>query len=326
MVNTSRLILEVGPVASVDGVYDRGAVLTAGAVYVSQADMEATAPAAGQFRAWPAGGYVRLGSSPAGQVTADVTEGATPADRTAAQVLKRLALLAGIPLADISAGDLAALDAANPAVVGIWLDDETTARAAMDRIAASVGAFYGFDGAGVLRMARLEVPAGAPVVALDVYDYRRDLARSAPKDNGVPVWIATVKHSKIWTVQPSDLAGVVTADRRAFLALESRAEFAQDTRIASRWLLSGAATFDTLLTSSADAAAEAARLLAIYKVQRDIYEATIPVEVLAGRTLRIGDVVSLAAPRFGLNNGRLFRLIGLRFELARNQVIFTLWG
>lgn len=326
MVNTSRLILEVGAVASVDALYDRGFPMTAGAVYSSLAELESTAPASNQYRAWPAGGYVRLGSQPAGLVTVDLTEGVAVADRNAAQVLRRLALLAGIPAGEISAADVAALAAANPAVVGIWIDGDVLAREAMDQIAASVGAFYGFDGAGVLRMARLAAPTGAPVVSLNVFDYRRDLSRSAPRDLGVPIWRATVTHSKSWTVQASDLAGGVAADRRAFLALETRSETASDATIKAQWLLAGDASFDTLLTSPADAAAEAARLLALHKTRRDLFEATVPLDALAGVSPRIGDVVSLTAPRFGLDAGRLFRLIGFRPELARNQAIFTLWG
>ena len=76
MVNTSLLIFEVGVCNSVDLVYSNGAALTAGAAYTSEADMEANAPAAGYFRAWPAGGYFRIGSYSAEQITADVSQGA----------------------------------------------------------------------------------------------------------------------------------------------------------------------------------------------------------------------------------------------------------
>src|SRR5574340_223539 len=70
LVNTSRLIYQVNDGAIITtnaAVYDNGVALTKGADYASQADMETNAPAAGAFRLWLAGGYFRLGSTPAGQ-------------------------------------------------------------------------------------------------------------------------------------------------------------------------------------------------------------------------------------------------------------------
>lgn len=325
-VNTARLIYETGAVTTVDAVYDRGVALTAGAVYASQADMEATAPAAGQFRAWPAGGYIRLGSTPAGLLTADLTQGAAPANRTAGQVLRQLAIDAGLPAGEVSAADVAALDAANGAVVGIWLTDEIKTREAMDQVAASVGAFYGFDGSGVLRMGRLTAPAGAPVATLDPWTYKRGISRRAPRDAGVPAWRVLLKHSKIWNTQPTDLAGAVTADRRAYLANEYRTEVASDAAIKTQWLMSGEAEVATLLTSAADASTEAARLLALYKARRDVFDVPVPMEFIAANNLNIMDLVSLVCPRFGMSAGRLFRVIGKRVELGKNQAILTLWG
>ncbi|MFC7515100.1 hypothetical protein ACFQUU_08800 [Herbaspirillum sp. GCM10030257] len=326
LVNTLRLIYEVGVAATVDAVYDRGLVLTAGAAYASQADMEANAPAAGQYRAWAAGGYIRLGSNPAGLITADLTQGATAAARTAGQILQQLALSAGLTAGEVSAADVTALDALNSAVVGIWLDGETTFREAMDQVAASIGAYYAFDSTGLLRMGRLSTPAGAPVATLELYDYKRDVQRQAPRDNGVPIWRATVRHSRIWNVQGSDLAGGVAADRRAYLAEEARAEKTEDAAIKTQWTLAGEAEFETLLTSAADAQAEAARLLALYKVRRDIFEVPVPISYLSANPLRIMDLVQMKMPRFGMAAGRLFRVLGIRIELGNKQALLTLWG
>lgn len=325
-VNTSRLIYETGIVSTVDAVYDRGVLLTAGAAYASQNDMETNAPAAGQYRAWPAGGYIRLGSTPAGLLTADLTQGAAAANRTAAQILNQLAIDAGLTAAEVSNADVAALDASNSAVVGIWLEGEVTTREAMDKIAASVGAFYGFDGTGVLRMGRLLAPAGAPVATIDVFNYKRAIARRAPRDAGIPIWRLKVSHSKIGVTQPTDLAGAVTADRRAFLATEYRSETASDATVKTQWLLAGEVEVQTLLTASADASTEAARLLALYKVRRDIFDVPVPLEFITQNNLNMLDLVSLVCPRFGMSAGRLFRIIGKRVELGKNQAILTLWG
>lgn len=325
-VNTSRLIFETGICNSVDAVYDRGVALAAGAAYVSQADMETNAPAAGQYRAWPAGGYARLGSTPTGQVTADLTQGAAAGNRTVAQIIRQIALDIGLAAGEISAADVAALDAANSAVVGIWIQDETTALQAMDTVAASIGAWFGFDRSGVLRMGQLTAPAGVPAATLNDYDVLQ-LERRPARDIGLPTWRITVGHSRNYTPQPSDLAGSVTADRRVWLAAELRYEQASDAAIKTQWRLADEAQADGLLTTAAAASAEAARRLALYKVRRDILEVTVPSSFLRDNaSLELMSVVQLIYPRFGCAAGRLFRLIGMTFELKSATAVLSLWG
>lgn len=72
LVNASKLIYQVkdGPVDDISAVYDRGASLTKGSDYTSEAQMLSVAPTAGQYRCWLTGGYFRLGASPDGQITA----------------------------------------------------------------------------------------------------------------------------------------------------------------------------------------------------------------------------------------------------------------
>lgn len=321
-VNTSRLIFEVGVCTSVEAVYDRGLALTAGAAYATLADLEATAPAAGQYRTHVASGFIRLGSAPAGLVTVDLTNGPT----SAAQIINRLALDAGVPAGEISAADVTALDALNAAPCGIWLEGDVTVQDAVDQIAASVGAFVAYDTAGLLRIGRLSAPTGSPAAVLRDYDYLPDVTRRAPRDNGIPIWRAIVRYARIWATQATDLAGAVTAARRAFLSQETRTAQSADATIKTKYLLSDEAEFDGLLTLAADAEAEAARLLALHKVRRDVYDVPVPMEYLQSYTPRIADVIELHADRFDLTAGKLFRVIGYRLELAKNQALITLWG
>lgn len=325
-VNTSRLIYETGLCNNVDALYDRGLALTAGAAYTSQADMETTAPAAGQFRAWPAGGYIRLGSTPAGQIAADLTQGAAASNRTAAQMLKHLAEDAGLTAGEISSADVTALESANSAVLGIWLEGDGTFREAMDSIAESVGAWYGFDSAGVLRMGHLTAPSGTPVLTLYDYDTHDGIERRPLKDNTVPIWRAVCRHTHNWTVQASDLAGSVTDARRAWLTEHSRAANSDDAAIKTQWLLAGEMERDTLLTSAADAATEAARLLALHKVRRDLFDVPVTLDILTNNSLKLMDVVELELARFGMDSGKSFRLIGIRVELDKHRAILSLWG
>ena len=327
-VNTSKLTHQVsdGAVADITAVYDQGLSLTKGADYATSALLQAAAPAAGSYITCFAEGYFRLGSSPAGEITADVTQGAAASDRTVAQILKQLALAADIPSPDINAADVTALDTANSAVVGIYLSGQETFAEAMDQIAASVGAFYYFDSAGALRMGRLTAPSGTAVSTFHDYDTLNGFERYPAHDNGIPVWSVTVNHTRNWTVQTSDIAGAVTAARRAYLGLETRSEIATDPSVINKHILAGALVVDTLLTSAADAATEAARLLALYGVHRDLFDVPVPFDMLQASPCYLTDVVDLDITRFSLAPGTSFRMIGIRFELAARQAILSLWG
>lgn len=323
-VNTSRLIYEVGPCNSVDAVYDKCAALTKGTDYTSQVDMETNAPAAGNFRAWPAGGYIRLGSGAAGQVTADVTQGAAPANRTVAQILKQIALDAGLTIGEISATDVTALDTANNAVVGIWVTDADTALAVMDRVAASIGAWFGFDAAGLLRMGRLEAPC-TPIDTFYDYDIGDKIERRPPRDNGRPVWRTTLGYARNWTPQTSDLAGAVTQDRRAWLKESVRTVASSNAAVLTQHLLASELRVDGLLISSAAAATEVTRIQALHGQRRDILDVPLPADRAAG--IGMMDTVSLVLDRFGMGGaGKALRVIGLRYEMDQRQVILTLWG
>ncbi|KKL24278.1 hypothetical protein LCGC14_2416890, partial [marine sediment metagenome] len=78
LVNTSKLIYQVADATlnSVDAVYDRGVALTDGGSYASEADLlnDGLEPDPGEFKYYLVGGYFRIGSSPAGVITADATE------------------------------------------------------------------------------------------------------------------------------------------------------------------------------------------------------------------------------------------------------------
>lgn len=210
LVNTSMLIYQVHEsTATVPAAYDKGVELLQGADYADQVAMEAVSPQPGEYRVCPTLGCFRLGASPVGQVTADVIEGATSADRTAAQVAKRIAARV-ISAGDISTADVTALDSANSAEVGIYINAESTVLSALDQVLGSVGAWYGFAADRNLRMQQFTAPVGPPDVTLGPNDFR-SLDRIASNDagRGVPTWRVNLNYAKNYTVQTSDLAGVI---------------------------------------------------------------------------------------------------------------------
>lgn len=324
--NTSRLIYQVSDRACViDAVYDRGVALTAGADYASEADMQATAPAGGQFRAWPAGGMFRLGSSPAGQVTADAHAGATAAVRTAAQLMKSVMLDGGIASGDISAADLAALDAANASECGYWVAGDEKATDIIDALAGSVGAWWGVDRLGIFRMGRFEAPSGSPVATVTAVE-AISIDRVAGASDPIPAYKASLTYKPFATVQSSDLAGSVSDARRAELALPARTVTAVDAAVQTSHPLAGEITAETRLVVQASAQAEADRLLALYKVRRDTLSVRVALDADLAVTLDLGAVVKVQVARFGYNAGRLMRVTQIRTDLRAKLVDLTLWG
>ena len=208
LVNTSKLIYQVHTsTVSIPAAYDKGVKLAKGSDYADQAAMEAEAPTPGTYRVCPSLGCFRLGASPVGQITADAVEGSTAADRSAAQVARRIALRV-ISSGEISAADVTALDAANSAEVGIYIAEEGTVMAALDQVLGSVGAWYGFDADRVLRMQQLTAPSGTPEITLTENEYLT-LERLASNDagRGIPVRQVNLNYAKNYTVQTSDIAG-----------------------------------------------------------------------------------------------------------------------
>lgn len=329
-VNTSKLIFQVndGPVADIPAVYDRGNGMTRGADYADLADLMAHGPAAGGYRVWRAGGLLRTGSSP-DTLTADVMEGATAADCTTAQVIARIAAMMGHDA--ISAEDMTALDAVAPGVVGIWLDSETDALSVMDRLAAGIGAYCSIDAYGVLRFGRLDAPEeGVPVGTLHpaiISDCR--LQRSRDAGGGLPVPRVTVRYGINWLpMDRSGVAGVVDEVRRAWLTQPDRVSAWEDETVTVRHPLAEEMERESLLVYEADAQAEAARLGALYGVPRRLYRLTLarPEAVRRLPALDIGVLVRLEWPRYGLESGGLFRVIGIESRPASDTLVLDVWG
>lgn len=340
LVNSSRLIFQLSDsaLASVEGVYDAGAALTAGAAYTSQTDMETTAPTAGQYRVWLAGGYVRLGASPAGQITADATEGSTTAARSAGQIMYRIATtLGGVATGGTTASDATALLAKSGAITGLYLE-EGSVREAMEQIASAAGAWFGFDRTGTLRMGRLEVPA-----LPSVYTFRRivrgavmsfftadilEIEKLITEDEGrgIPARSVVISHSRNYTVQASGVAGSVSADRRSWLSAEYRSAVSSNASTALKYLTAPELSFSTLLTTAADAGTEAARRLTLYGTRRDRLRLRTPLTAELVGLADLGAICTVEYPRWGLAAGKLMVITGFDYDAQANFAELELWG
>lgn len=275
------------------------------------------------------GSYIRLGQSPIGQVTCDAVQGAASGNRTVAQLLKALLLDAGISSGDISAGDVTALDSACSYEVGYWTshESEQTFGAVMDALANSIGAWYGQDRTGVFRMGRIVAPSGSSVATLTSVGIEKiDRVASADEGRGVPAWRVNLGYKRFFTPQTSDLAGTVGDARRSELREEYRRVSDNDPSVQTVHLLAPELTFDTVLISASDAAAEVTRRLGLYKVIRDRLEVRVRLNSSLAASVDLGSVVTVLVPRFGYNAGKQFLVIGIKTDLRGGMLELTLWG
>ena len=201
-------------------------------------------------------------------------------------------------LADLDLDNLAAFDAAHPQLVGLYVADRTNQAQAIQQLAASVGAQAVMSRTGQLRLVQIALPAAGVPLDIGPEHMRLDSLRVVQR---LPV-VAAVKvgFDKNWTVQASLTTSIPPAHADLY-ATEWLTETAVDEAVRTRYRLTDdPPQIDTCLKTNADAQAEAARRLALNKVQRTIYEFDGEPEMMM---LELGQPVVLRDDRFGLQGG-----------------------
>lgn len=296
----------------------------------TQLQDDTLAPVAGAYKTYLAGGYFRLGSPPAGQITADVTQGTTAADRTPAQIWKGILTKAGKSAGTASgnylSADITALDALVDGVTGDWIGDEDTFAAALDRAAATAGAWWGVDRLGRYRIAQFLAPTGSSTFAIGPNDLLGPLQRVTLSDEskGLPTYRSIVRYARNYAVQTSGLAGAVTDDRRARLAKEWLEAIDEDAAVQTAHRLAVQTIEETGFLNAADAQDEATRRQALRGVLRNAYDLTVPLDSVT-QLIDLDAVGTLTHPRYGFSGGVLVRVIGVNPDARNRRVTLRVW-
>ncbi len=222
--------------------------------------------------------------------------------------------------ADFAAGTVDSLNAIASQVLGLWYDGsgEATVREVVDQLAEGVGAWWGFDPLGQLRMGRFDAP-GTPVLTYT----DRDLLQLRPRQVDRRLKTQTIGYGRRWRVlAEADIAGAVTGDARTDFRTEWRTEAATDAAVAAASLLAREERMDTPLDDKAEAQAEAQRRLGLFGPRRFGFEAVVPFD----GSLRVGLTVRLIDPRYGLAAGRDVVVMDLASDASREEHTLTLWG
>lgn len=243
-------------------------------------------------------------------------------------------------LGDILGADIAALDTANSATVGLWVDQQVNVDQVLNQLSQSIGAWWGFDRFGQFRIVRFVIPTGvpAPVATLTRF-FPGYAARNSDVDiisqvrvatddqyNGIPTYLVTYGYNKLWTVQTTDLAGAVTITRRARLAQEYQRVPASDVSVLTVHPQAKPRDFVSLMTSSTDALAEAFRQLRINNVIRHMFNVTVHIDELFEGTFDLGDPVLFKIANYRFRAGRLFAVTGMQYNVQNRQLTLTIFG
>ncbi len=312
-VNPSLLIYQVhdGPIQAIEAVYNRGVVL-----------------ATAQYTVDLLRGTFTLLQAPGegGVITADVRGDSLGMygylSSIAAIVQRVVATYGPLAAAEVDLTSLTNLHNANPAVAGIYVTEQTTILQVLDELVNSIGAFYGFNRAGLFVAGLFTAPNGSAPVAATFNSSEILEIEALPTE--LPPWRQRVGYERNWTVQSGDtLAGSVSESRKTYLAEEQRLAVASDETIKTKFLLApDPEPWPTLLLDQAAALSEANRLLVLYGQRREMYRVTVKTQPYK---LELGDQVSVTYDRFGLA-ARLFRVVGLEERAEVNRVTMELWG
>lgn len=317
-----------GALLSISDVKDRGKSLTKAADYANLADMLANAPLDGSYRAWPGGGYFRLGADPVGLVTCTATQGTAAGDRTCAKVINAILTGSGGVLpANISTADLNALDAVQSCELGLHFQDNISCGDAIDRVCKSAGAWWNFDRVDMFRIKRFNAPTGVAVLSLTDIEIV-DIEPVNLEWCDVPVWTSTIKYGLNVVVQKTDIADGVDIDTRIALAQEYLQKVTSNAAIKTAYPLAGELVFETDFVAGA-ITTENTRRFNLYNVQRYGYKVVVRLTQSQFALIGLGAEINIKINRFQLDAGKNFIVIGSEEDHSQGQFIrveLTLFG
>lgn len=347
LVNTARQVYQLHQyrIEEITAVRDKGVALAAGTTHSTLAALMSATVTPGTYDSYLGsasdGAYFRIGASSSGTITADIK--GDKADGTyryrVGDLISYIAnTRGGIASADIDSDDVAALNVANGAVVGITIIEETVIADVLDRLAMSIGASWGFDRLGLLGMRRLSAPTSrsrtlrkfglgvdAQGTDIDVIDVQR--ISSNDPGNGVPVWSVKLRYARNWTPQnATDLAASVSDADRAFYQEEWREIVSSNSAILTKHPQAVQLEVETLLYSATDAQAEADRILALYGTRRDRLRARVQLTADLVSNVDLATELLLVLDRFDYSAGKDVAVTGIRYAQGQLKADLDLWG
>ncbi len=322
--------------------YDRRSALTPTSSSVNDAAdfgaLQALVVAGGSFARWSNGGMLKVGSAPV-LLTVDAQRHDASYSNAfgrcrIGEVLADVATDAGLVLGTDIDTNLAALETSGGASLGIYVNDtSTTYLDALGQLAASRGAWVGFNRLGVLTGGIVASPSGSPAAT-----FRGGACISVRRLGGaypVPAKSVTVRGGKNWTqMEQGDVVGISEAQKQSIAQEFIYTERATGSAGAKHLnapdevidTLSGQVNQVTPSMPGNSVGISPSAWMALFGVERDTVEVVEEISAARLAAVDLGSVVSLQWDRYGFDAGRLMLVIGVRYAFSQGRATFILWG
>lgn len=282
-----------------------------------------------------AGTFIMTSSNPVGLVTADVVgsgDGSSSLDN-ASDLIKHLVTSRGyLNDSDLDIASFNALKVLCPQKIAYMIPPkDTMVYQSVDEIVNTVGAFYAVDRDGKLYVRRFDLE-GEPQMTItesDIVERGLQIARVLAPVREIRIG---AKKNNARTVNTLGGFGGATEDviNRAPLRYHAMGgaenpeagSYARLRKMPNPEPAEGSETVDegvlpSLFVNAADAAAEAARRMAIWGVYRYLFRVTCFISPLR---LRLGDAVTLQHPRYTLSSGKQGVVVKISERLSLKKV------
>ena len=313
LVDATNLIYQVhgGRIKAFTAVYDSGDLLSEGVNYTTDLTT----------------GRITLLSAPVGLITADVEgsmAGGVYVDTTATIIRRLWTEHAGLESSMLDTGSFDNVEAANSATVGLYIGPEDTlAIDAIEALLVGIGGYLECDRVGRISMGVFGATWYGATFDIDETAIASIARVALPTGIDPPNKRRQVAYQRLWSgPQATDLAGIVTAARRSFLALPYRTAEASGDASGASILATDPPPVMGLFDEEAGAKAEAKRLIALYGVPRALYRVTLNRGLWAFQMNMTG---TLRYPAWNLDNGAAARVVAIRENAAAGTVELDLF-
>lgn len=230
--------------------------------------------------------------------------------------------------ADRDSTGITALDTAAPYELGIHIPAGQSP-SAWDVIQNTMAAFTGwayFDVEGLLKVGRLELPAGTADLTLTDADLIAEPTRKFDEAPGLSALLGYAPNGAVHGT--GELAGSVqNATVATELAFPQQFKKATPAAAAAYAHATGAQAMPTYHSGGTDAQTEIDRVIGMWLDTRSFYSAAVQLSgAVAAQTVNPGQLVSLTSLAADLDAGKLLRVIAVEGEYLGNQVTLECWG
>lgn len=328
LIDATYLIYQLhhGAIDSILAAEDKGAGLTLEADHADFAALRDASLSSSEYATCIAEGLLRLYQKPAGQLTV-WARGALDGDSNwisdAPSIARYLVATYGglTDPNDLDVATFVAMAASFPDVVGHYTGTKTERLPdVLAKILGSIGAVPIPTREGLLSLFRLATPG-----AVDTDVVKQEVKTLKPETFCKIPWKARLGFQEYGVFRsPDSLATSLEPAVIADLGQAFRYAEDSDSSIQGDVKLSEPLDVETALRDEADAQAEATRRLALYgQTPRWVLSAVLPKALFR---FWLGDVVNLSYPRYGLDAGKTFIVVGLTEDESDKTAALRLWG